>query len=109
MVATIERNTATWKVAVLLLLGSVLAFCALAKYSFAMPRSSPSHWVSKTCKFNDYRSRATGGKTILRMVGTVVRCERPQLCVMVSRETDRSRAPTPGFFRHASLRAPPTA
>src|SRR5271157_1696314 len=85
-------GTAAWKLAILLLLASLFSLSALAKYSFAMPRSSPSHWICKTCKIHEHRSAVAQGSTVLRVLDIVVRCDELRPVAIARRESDQPRA-----------------
>ena len=88
---------------------SLLSMSVLAKYSFAMPRTSASHWICKTCKIQNSQGATPVGGTVLQAIAKVVRGKLPRLAVVARRDSSRSRAPTSGFFPHSSLRAPPSA
>jgi hypothetical protein len=96
------------RVAVLLLLAGLVSLATLAKHSFALPRSSPSHWVSQTCKMSDGRRAVSSHVTVLRVVAAILSCNQPSPKVIASFERDQPPTPISGFFRHATLRGPPS-
>ena len=102
------RNAGSWRLGILLLLVSLLSVAALAKRSFALPRSSPAHWVSQTCKMREARRVASPHAAILRAFTSILRGDQPRPRVIATRESDPPPTATPGFFRHATLRGPPT-
>ncbi|HMD99414.1 MAG TPA: hypothetical protein VKM93_19065 [Terriglobia bacterium] len=96
------------RVAVLLLLAGLVSVATLAKHSFALPQSSPSHWVSQTCKMSESRCAGSSRVTVLQVVATILICNQPSPTVTASFERDQPPAPIPGFFRHTALRGPPS-
>jgi len=95
------------RVAVLLLLAGLVSVATLAKHSFALPQSSPSHWVSQTCKMSEGRRATPPRVTVLRVVATILGCTQPSPQVIATFERDPEPTPISGFFRQATLRGPP--
>jgi len=96
------------RVAVLLLLAGLVSLVTLAKHSYALPQSSPSHWVSQTCKMSEGRRATSPRVAVLRAVATILGRNQPSPRVIASYERDQPPTPISGFFRHATLRGPPS-
>jgi len=103
-----RRQTARWKLSVLVLLASLVSVTTLAKHSFALPRSSPSHWVSQTCKMREGRRVSSPHVAVLRAIIPILRSAQPRPRVIATCEGEHSPIPIAGFFRLALLRAPPS-
>jgi len=105
--ARTASRSASLKGAVLLLLAGLLSVAALAKHSFALPHSSPSHWVSQTCKMRQ-GPRATAPQSAVLNAIIVVRHHPCSLIkVFGNNESDGPLTTTAVLFRHLTLRAPP--
>jgi hypothetical protein len=104
---TRARNACLWKLSILLLLAGLVSVSALAKNSFEMPRSSPSHWVSQACKMREGSRVAAAHPVALQAVIAVFRCVQPSPRVIKNQQSDPPPSLTPDFFRHTALRAPP--
>lgn len=100
----------TPRVAVLLLLAGLVSLATLAKRSFALPQSNPAHWVSQTCKMSEGRRATPPRVTVLRAVATmrILGSNQPNLGAITTREREQPPTPISGFFRHATLRGPPS-
>lgn len=100
-------RAAAGKAAVLLFLASLVSLAFLAKHSFGLPHSSPSHWIAQVCKMREGRRVAAPRAVALRVRFTILRNDRPRPMAPAVPEGDRSQTPSPGFFRRTTLRAPP--
>ena len=103
-----RRQAVNWEFSVLLLLVSLVSVTLLAKHSFALPHSSPSHWVCQTCKVRESRRAVPPHVMALRAIIPILRCSQPRPRAIATDETEHSPIPILGFFRHAPLRAPPS-
>jgi len=95
-------------VAVLLLLAGLVSLATLAKHSFALPQSNPSHWVSQTCKMREDQRTTSPRVTMIRAIAAILGCNQPSPRVIATFERDQPPTPMSGFFRHATLRGPPS-
>ena len=106
-VRTGPQGTCLWKLSVLLLLVGLVSVSALAKKSFELPRSSPSHWVSQACKMREDGRAAPAHAGILRAVIAVFYRLQPPQTGMAVQSSDPPPALIPDFFGELTLRAPP--
>jgi hypothetical protein len=100
-------RAATGKAAVLVFLAGLVSVAFLAKHSFGLPHSSPSHWITQVCKMREGRRVTAPRAVTLQARFTILGNDRPWPTATLVPEGDPSQTPSPGFFRHATLRAPP--
>jgi len=104
---TNRRRDFHLRLSVVLLLSSLFSVAALSKYSFALPHSSPSHWVSQTCKMREGRRVAAARVTAEWAQLPNFSADQHSPVVIAVPESHPPRIPISGFFRFATLRAPP--
>lgn len=104
-----SRSLRLRKLGIVVLMAGLVSLAAFAKFNFALPSSSPSHWVSQTCKMHQSRPGAFEPAAIARAFIPVFRADqpRPRPTLIATRAIDQPPAAIPGFLRHAPLRAPP--
>jgi len=95
------------KLGIVVLMAGLVSLAALAKFNFALPQSTPSHWMSQTCKMHQSRRSAWAHEASARAFAPGRRADQPRPRPMALRGDDRATIAAPGFFRHAPLRAPP--
>ena len=104
-----RRNSGRTLAVLVFVAASLLSVAALAKYSYALPRSNSSHWICKACKILDHRHAASAGATVIRTVAIILD-RTPRIVPVETRiEGDQARAPSPEFLKQSPLRAPPSA
>ena len=105
-----SRRNSVRTLAILVFIGaSFLSAAALAKYSYALPPSNSSHWISKTCKILDYRHAVSLGTTAIRTIAIVTDIPVPTRSVPACAECDQARAPAPDILPQSPFRVPPSA
>src|ERR1051325_11693474 len=77
-----------FRLAILLLLVSLVSVATLAKHSFGLPHSSPSHWVSQTCKMREAPRATSLAAPIFQAAIVVRRCHLIPVRVMVRRSRE---------------------
>jgi hypothetical protein len=91
------------RLSVALLLIGLVSMAVAAKYSFELPRSSQSHWVSQACKTEVRPGRRA---PTLRLAD--VHRHRRQSSVAVIADAGATALRAPDFFGHTAPRSPPS-